>query len=512
MGRDEVERMNSILAHRGPDGVGAWCDGAIGLGHRMLHTTPESLHEVLPLVDQASGLVVTADARIDNREELISLLDLRDGASVEIADSRIILAAYEKWGEGCAQRLLGDFAFAIWDGRRRRLFCARDVMGVKPFYYYHGAGTFVFASEIKGILCLEEVPRKLNEVKVADYLVPIFNDQVSSYYEGIVRLPPANSMTLAGGKLELRSYWRLDPSRELQLGGDDEYVEAFRELFIEAVHCRMRSAFAVGSTLSGGLDSSSIACTAGKLRAEGGQPRLHTFSAIFPSMVEEDPRIDERPYIEAVLAKGLFEPHYVRADQCQPLADVAWHQDEVLAAPNLYLTSLLFRSAYEHQVRVLLSGFDGDVTVSYGFEYLEMLAQLGRWATFAQQSQILSQRFGGDPLYYLRCHGIPHLTSLARRLRWWSFGRQAFEISNYFALSGQRLILDAVFKPMFYQPLMNAWCGFQRDNSPTSTADVLNGAINPKFARRIGLRERVKTFENEASEFVDLPRQQHIAQ
>ena len=146
-----LERMNSILAHRGPDGAVVWHNGVVGLGHRMLHTTPESLREVLPLVNRGADLVITADARIDNREELIASLDLKHRPAAELADSELILAAYEKWGDHSPEKLLGDFAFVIWDGRQRSLFCARDHFGVKPFYYFYRPGhLFAFASEIKG--------------------------------------------------------------------------------------------------------------------------------------------------------------------------------------------------------------------------------------------------------------------------------------------------------------------------------------------------------------------------
>jgi asparagine synthase (glutamine-hydrolysing) len=508
--RGDVERMVVMLAHRGPDGTGIWNKESIGLGHRMLWTTPESLHERLPLVSQTGDLVLTADARIDNRDELISRLGLTDHPSGEIADSQLILAAYEKWGEDCAEKLLGDFAFAIWDARRQRLFCARDPMGVKPFYYFHSGRVFAFASEIKAVLCLEEVPRKLNEVKVADCLIPIFNDQISTYYKDIVRLPPAHSMTVGSGGVRTKSYWSLDPTRELRLGSDEEYEEAFRELFTEAIRCRLRSAFPVGSTLSGGLDSSSIACTADKLLAANGGQRLHTFSAIFPSVAEEDPRIDERPFIEAVLATGNFQPHYVRADCCKPLADVAWHKDEVLAIPNWYMVSPLFRTAQEHGVRVLLSGFGGDEVVSYGYEHLDELARTGGWADFGREARDLSQRFGGKPLYHLRRRGFPYLTELARKWHWRAFAKQMGEVAGQFALSRQRIFLEAVLKPLVPQLLWRAWqlvCGHAQAKSGVWG---LNNAIKPDFAQRINLTERVKAFETKRPISTDHLREQHV--
>src|SRR5262249_21169187 len=162
----QLKRMSGLLAHRGPDGEGRWCDHSVGLGHRMLCTTPEAITEQVPLVDRAGSLVITADARLDNRVELISAL----GVSANSSDGELILAAYRKWGEACPEHLLGDFAFAIWDARDQSLFCARDHFGVRPFYYYLSQSIFVFATEIKALFSMPEVQRKLNEVRLGDHL------------------------------------------------------------------------------------------------------------------------------------------------------------------------------------------------------------------------------------------------------------------------------------------------------------------------------------------------------
>jgi len=142
--------MLAALAMHGPDGVGAWHDGPVALGHRMLWTTPESLHEQQPTVNSAADLVITADARIDNRKELIDLLRPARMSPNPITDSELILAAYERWGHDCPEHLAGDFAFAIWDRRNRRLFCARDRFGIRPFYFFESpTGFVVFGSEIR---------------------------------------------------------------------------------------------------------------------------------------------------------------------------------------------------------------------------------------------------------------------------------------------------------------------------------------------------------------------------
>jgi asparagine synthase (glutamine-hydrolysing) len=390
--RFTVKRMLDRLAHRGPDGTGLWSNGSVGLGHRMLWTTPESLHEKQPLLNPRGDLVITADARLDNREELIAALDLTD-LHQSISDSQLILGAYEKWGELCPEKLLGDFAFGIWDGRKQALFCARDHFGVKPFYYYCLSGRFfVFASEIKALLSHPEVPRKLNEIRVGEYLASMFDDKTITFYTDILRLPPAHCLTIDRHRMQLRCYWSLDPSRELHLRSDDAYAEAFREIFIKAVEGRLRSALPVGSMLSGGMDSSSVACVARQLLARGGGRRLLTFSAIF----DEVTQCDERPFINAVLAQNSVEPHYVHGDRLSPLADldhVLWHQDEAFYAPNLFLTWNLLRVAREQGVRVLLDGFDGDTTVSHGEGYLNELAYEGQWFTLASAIRAFARTF-----------------------------------------------------------------------------------------------------------------------
>jgi len=284
----DLKRMNDSMPHRGPDGSGLWHDGSVGLAHQMLWTTPESLHEKLPF--EADKLVITSDSRIDNREELLPEL----GLSEEVSDSEVILKAYGRWGRKCVDRLLGDFAFVIWDKSKEELFCARDHMGVKPFYYcYQADKSFTFATEIKALFAWG-VPREINEAKIGDRFERITNDQEITSYRMILRLPPANFLIIAIDGLCKKRYWDLDPEHEIRFGSDEAYSIAFREIFTKAVTCRLRSVFPVGSMLSGGLDSSSIVCVSRKLL-----PRKHplkTFSIIFDTIKE----CDERQYIDSV--------------------------------------------------------------------------------------------------------------------------------------------------------------------------------------------------------------------
>lgn len=380
---EELERMVEILAHRGPDGRAIWCEGPVGLGHCMLHTTPESLNEHLPF--ERDRLVITADARIDNREELIDLLHLKTYQPEQISDSELILYAYQRWGEDCPAKLLGDFAFSIWDSAEQHLFCARDHFGVKPFYYYYQPGQrFVFGTEIKAIFCYEDIPKRLNEIKISDFMLEMFEDKARTFYVNISRLPPASVMIVKKDGFCQREYWTLNPKQEIKLKSDAEYAEAYRSLFIEAVRCRLRSAFPIGSMLSGGLDSSSITCVAHDLLTTNKVQELHTFSIIFNQIKKSD----EREYIYKVLERKNFIAHFIEGDRAKPFDDldkILWFQDEPFYAPNLFLNWRTWQSVYDSGVRVLLDGFLGDNVISHGIEYLNELANRWRWLTLARQ-------------------------------------------------------------------------------------------------------------------------------
>jgi len=395
---EALDRMVETLAHRGPDGRGAWLEGPAGLGHRMFHETPESLHERQPCVDQAAQLVLTADARIDNREDLIRQLDLASEDPLLLSDSRLILLAYARWGEDCVEHLLGDFAFVLWDGRRHCLFCARDFVGVKPFYYTYRNNRFLFASELKGMLCLEDVPRELNEEMIASYLALEFEDREITFYQGLLRLPPAHTMRVDSQGLHLRCYWQPDPVKELRLKSDREYADVFRDVFAEAVRCRLRSAFPVGSTLSGGMDSSSITCMARDLLAREGQGRtLKTFSATFDHL----PRVDEQRYQNAVIAAGGIEPHMVPMDELGPLEtymDGQRHVGYPYLGATYYLHWGMHQQMRNQGVRICLDGHGGDDVVNHGLAYLQDLVRQFRLIKFFQEGRALA-KVQGVPVF-----------------------------------------------------------------------------------------------------------------
>ncbi|HET6639739.1 MAG TPA: asparagine synthase-related protein, partial [Gemmatimonadota bacterium] len=426
-----MDAMSRRLEHRGPHGSTVWSSGPVALGHRMLRTTPEAERETQPLPAPGGEIVLVADLRLDNREELFAALDrsLRPTRPPnEIpADADLVLASYRAWGERCVERWIGDFAVAIWDGPNRRLLCARDPFGVKPLYYHYRDGRlFAFASEVEALFALPEVPDEIDDFEVARHLqVPLGGDASTTYYAHVRRVLPAHALTVSEKGLGFRRHWSVDPTRELELADDREYAEALRESFVEAVRCRLRSSTPVACMLSGGMDSASIACVAADLLQSAGKPPLHTFSAIYPAV----PESDERRFIDDVLGGHRMTPHFFAADAVDPIADIDRMNRLIGGANwggNLYLNWVLYGMAAEAGAGVVLDGFDGDTTLSHGTGYLSELAMAGRWLELGWTSVAFSRRRDrpvvSDLLGLIRL-GIRHPTrgtvvgSLLRRYR-----------------------------------------------------------------------------------------------
>ena len=245
---EDLLAMTGALAHRGRDGREIWLDAGLGLGMVFNRTTAEARFDRLIPPPLAGRVTIAADARIDNRAELAAALGVRVD---DHADSALIALAYEKWGEGCLDHLTGDFAFVLWDARAGRLFAARDHIGVKPFYYHASGSRFIAASSIAALFAgAPWLARDVDEERVAQYLVGSFDDVERTFHRDVRRLPPSESITVAGGILTRRRYASLDVGETIQLGSDEAYAEAFRERFTEAVRCRMRSSARWASTRS----------------------------------------------------------------------------------------------------------------------------------------------------------------------------------------------------------------------------------------------------------------------
>jgi asparagine synthase (glutamine-hydrolysing) len=434
--------MIDSLAHRGGASRGVWSDGVAAVGHRGRRITHESRYESQPEVHTAAPLVLVADARIDNREELAAALGLSEVA--RRGDAEVLLAAYERWGTECVRRIDGDFVFAVWNRAARSLFLARDRMGVKPLYYVRTARFFAFASEIKALFTLPGVSDEIDPQMVGLFLVGDPGGRERTMYRSIRRVPAASLMRIDAQATTIATYWALVDAPDVRYARDDEYVADFRNRFENAVRCRMRSAGAVGATLSGGLDSSAVTCVARDVARREGRAPVQTFSLIFPDLPARDLRsIDEREFIDAVVREGGIDAHFVRGDRLSPMTELSsalWHLDEPFFAPNLYLHRGMYAAAEDAGVHVLLDGFDGDSAVGHGFGRLNGLLHAGQWDAFEAEVRGFASHRGSSPGAVLPHYGLPWLGELARKGRLVAWGRAAREIVRRFGVSRREIL------------------------------------------------------------------------
>jgi asparagine synthase (glutamine-hydrolysing) len=371
----QLERLAAALAFRGPDAADVWSKGPAGLVHTLLRTAGESGGERQPA--SLDGKVwITADARLDARNELVKKFEaLGVSCRSTSADCELILRAYAAWGEECVRQLLGDFAFAIWDSRNGRLFCARDHFGIKPFYYARLSNALVFSNTLSAVRAHPDVSERLNESAIADFLLAGLNrDPATTVFADVQRLAPAHTLTCSAEGLRLKRYWTLPVDGAIRYPRGGEYVEHFNELFSQAVGDRLRMEPA-GVFLSGGLDSSAVVATARRFqRNAGDESGLHAFTISFPQLPE-----DAEPRFARMVAAHLGIPiHELRSDH--DLLFARWEQT-LAGAPepvdDPFLTSHLdhFRKLSAH-CRVALSGEGSDNLMH--FEMWPYAAQLYR--------------------------------------------------------------------------------------------------------------------------------------
>lgn len=344
---ERLKKMAEAAAYRGPDGITYWIDGNVGLAHLAFHTTPELLRERQPLVNRRGDVVLTADARVDNRDELIPLL-LSKGylQDRDPTDADLILAAYECWGEECPKQIVGDYAFAIWNARSHSLYAARDAFGVRPFYYSESASTCVFASSIQSVSAVLETPQPINWPLLEDMLAGVFDRWVhETAYETIFRLPQSYYLVAAANGASLTRYWILGAQPEVRYRTDAEYIAHFRQLFKQAVKAQLRSSGPVSILLSGGVDSSSVACMAEELVASGdASVPVHSYSTVF----DYSPEADEREYINLVVHRC---PHLgstiIGGDDCWCFQERIDTSGSLSGEPNVLLDQALLQKQWD---------------------------------------------------------------------------------------------------------------------------------------------------------------------
>ena len=292
------------------------------------------------------NLWLKANARIDGRDELIRKLNLKDSLS----DDELILHAYEAWGEDCVKHLIGDFAFAIWDGRVKRLFCARDHFGVKPFFYTHISNRFNFSSSLNALRLDPSVSDTLNEIAIGDYLLfGVNQDHSTTIFKDIQRLPPGHTLTVVDNVIKVRRYWSPSIPAEMRFRDSESYVERFSELLSRAVTDRLRTD-RVAISMSGGLDSTSLAAVA---REQGAT--VHAFSVVYDSLIP-----DRERHFSTLAAEHLNIPiTHIDADRYS-LFDGEMDQPEpFLVSPLTGQFNELLRLCAEFSP-IALTGYDGD--------------------------------------------------------------------------------------------------------------------------------------------------------
>ncbi len=390
---EDIARMSDAISHRGPDGRPRLVDGAVALGYLHLETRSQPVPVVQPFADGTTGLTIVVDGRIDNREDLARVLESKGLSPRGGSDAELILRAYQLWGVESPARLLGDFAFAIWDSRNRRFFCARDQLGVRPFLYYFAPNSlFAFGSEIKGIIALDRVPRRLNEFRLADYLVNELDreDTVGTFYEGVLRLPGGHCLMAERDSVKVWDYWKLVPKEGTRYRSMQECGEAFRSVFMKAVSDRIRDTAGVAYALSGGLDSSSVVGAARELSGGTAQANLATFSLV------DDAGQEALGMIQSVVEQGGIDSHLIRPEEVTAanydLPGLIRNSDQPFEVDQGFFDWITYRSARRHGCRVLLDGIDGDQMHPHT-QYLSSLIRQGRWLAATRDARCLAREW-----------------------------------------------------------------------------------------------------------------------
>ncbi|HWR51693.1 MAG TPA: asparagine synthase-related protein [Bryobacteraceae bacterium] len=383
-------RRSTVRAVGDPAGPGVWSEGPGRITHHLLPSTPEAQFESSPAISRDGALVLAADVRLDNREELGRDLGCR--ITTLVTDADLVLLAYERWGEECAQRFLGDFAFALYDRRRKRLFCGRDQAGVRQLYYFHSERLFACASSAEALLDHPGIPAGPDAGALALSLVDRFPAPERTLYAGIRRLPPGHCLTVGRDGLRVRRYHDWASVQPARYADRAEATERFRELFEDAVRRRLRSTGPAGATLSGGLDSAAIVCMA---RAVEPARELRAYSLVFPTLP-----CDEGRYIDDAARAANVGVERFAADSNAGFLNLGEPLDYPGVPPDLTfsMTFGLLERAREQGTRVLLWGFGGDELLTSGTAYITDLVRRREYRIALQTVRERAHYYSESPL------------------------------------------------------------------------------------------------------------------
>jgi asparagine synthase (glutamine-hydrolysing) len=430
VGARDLERMLGAMALRAPDRRKFWCDGAVGLGHGLLRVTREDAFDAQPLHDDDAGLTLVADVRLDNREELANVLHVDEAGLSVTPDSALLLLAYKEWGENCAEHLLGDFFFAVWDANARKLVLMRDHMGQRGVSLFRNREFCAFASDLKALRSLRDVPRTLSEHRIARMLLSDTTRLARADGTDHVETFPGATVAAIGidGSFSERTYWKpgADPTH---IGRDEAYyVQTYRQVLGEAVACRIRRTMAPpGLLFSGGFDSAAVAALAGPVLAPSGR-KLVAASSVMPAEYR-GPLRHARQWTEYCRRDmAHLDVRYVTRESIDALTDLEKNfiERDVPAHNSQYVDDALRRVLAGAGVRAVLDGHGGDYTLNPRGH--------GALARFLATGQL--RRFLSEFAAHLRHsgHGLRSTIAvdvvgmlLPRRLRqWWQRAKHGF--------------------------------------------------------------------------------------
>ncbi|WP_407270165.1 asparagine synthase-related protein [Radiobacillus sp. PE A8.2] len=395
---DVIEPIMQSLDKFPIDDIQIWKKDHLFFSCHAQWITPESIGERIPYYDAERQLTITADAIIDNRNELFDLLQVSIYERKLVTDSELILLAYAKWGERVPTYLVGDFAFVIWDGKNNKLFAARDFSGMRTLYYYQDAERVAFSTVMESLVRLPYVSGKLNEQWLAEYLaIRDMTDTIDgsiTIMEDINQLPPCHMLKVEDNKVVVKKY-ETKPLNKLKFKKDEEYVEAFREVFQTAIDDRLRTYGQVGAQLSGGLNSGAVVSFAAETLKMRGK-KLNTYSFVpekdFFDWTPSYQTGDERSYMEEVVDHvGGIHANYLSFTGDNPYSTIdEWLQ--LMEMPykffeNSFWIKGIFEQAKNDDVKVLLNGDRGNYTIGWGsaIDHYRKLLNRGRWLKLSKE-------------------------------------------------------------------------------------------------------------------------------
>ena len=428
--RSDVERMANVLKPHGPDRQKILTLGKAAFVFCLHKFTPEDTFETQPLL-LADRFVMLFDGRVDNRSELGAILGISSSDLSSMPDSMIVLRLFDHWGERAFERIVGVFSIIVMDLRDGRLLCARDHMGSRVLYYHRSEARFAVATAPEALFALSWVPRVLSKEQVADALTGRWLNSERTFFQDIFRVLPGFSVHVCGPTFSKRQFWDPESIADVRFANDDDYVEAFRERLDAAVRANLRSLRVPCATVTGGLDSSSIAVVAADMLAADGK-KLNTFTAVpEPGFAREEllgRYFDEAPYVRQIAEfNGNIVPRFIAQSEDPTPGKIA----EVIRMCPLFGGTLnaiwgidMYDAVRSSGHNVMLGGDMGNTTMSYnGWGLFTELLLTGRWLKLFTELSSLGYRWRRAVRQMVIAPLIPQ--PLFRRYKQWRRGQHA---------------------------------------------------------------------------------------